>query len=178
MPPRPATVTAFGVLNLVFAGLGCCGLAFAVPMSFGSAAAAADNPLLQLLQASHVFVLWTRVSLVVGAISLGALVAAGIGLLQLKPWGRLLSIGYAVFALVWAALGLVMNVFFVVRPALAQAAQQQGPEAMLMVGGAIGSTIGGCFSLIYPAILLIFMFRPGVVAAFAPDADPGPEAAA
>ena len=39
--------------------------------------------------------------------------------------------------------------------------------------GAIGATAGGsCFGMIYPVLLLIFMFRPKVVAAFGPPDQP------
>ena len=40
--------------------------------------------------------------------------------------------------------------------------------SMLAIGGAIGSSIGGCFALIYPVLLLIFMTRPKLAAAFQP----------
>jgi hypothetical protein len=100
------------------------------------------------------------------------LLAAGIGLLHLKPWARILSMAYAIYAILFGILGMVVNFIFMIQPMLEQARQQQGPEAAGAIGGAVGGTIGGCFGLIYPVLLLIFMTRPKVVAAFRPPAPP------
>jgi len=97
------------------------------------------------------------------------LLAAGIGLMMLKPWARLVSIGYAIYAIVFGIVGMVINFFFLVRPMIEHAQQQSGPEAAVAIGGAVGGTIGGCFGLIYPIVLLIFMFRANVVGAFKPQ---------
>jgi hypothetical protein len=102
------------------------------------------------------------------------LLIAGIGLLLMKSWARTLSIIYAIYALVAGVLGLVVNFMFLVRPMLERAGQQHGPEAAGALGGAIGGTFGGCLGLVYPILLLIFMTRPKLVAAFQPTSVPPP----
>jgi hypothetical protein len=52
---------------------------------------------------------------------------------------------------------------FLVGPLLEQASHSQGPAAMGAAGGAIGGLAGSCFGLIYPIVLLVFMFRKNVV---------------
>jgi hypothetical protein len=98
--------------------------------------------------------------------------AAGIGLLMLKPWARTLSIVYAIYSILQAIVGTIINYFLLVRPLIEQAQNSSGPEAAAAMGGAIGGTIGGCVGLIYPALLLFFMMRPNVVAAFRPPVYP------
>jgi len=61
--------------------------------------------------------------------------------------GRKTSLGYAIYALVMGVAGLVMNFFFLLRPLLQAAAQQQGPEAAGAIGGAFGGSVGGCFGM-------------------------------
>ena len=98
---------------------------------------------------------------------------AGVGLLRLKSWGRKLSIGYAIYAIVFTIISSAANFMFLFRPMMEEAQQRQGVEAGAAIGGAIGASVGSCFGLIYPIILLIFMMRPKVVAAFQqPDSPP------
>jgi hypothetical protein len=56
-------------------------------------------------------------------------------------------------------------------PLLQQASEMSGPEQAGVMGGAIGGVMGGCFGLIYPILLLFFMMRPNVVAAFQPQVE-------
>jgi hypothetical protein len=109
-----------------------------------------------------------KLSIALGAVVCVVLLAAGIGLLRLRPWARMASIIYAIYAILMGLVGMVVNYYFLVQPMLAQAQQKQGAEAAGAIGGAIGGCIGGCFGLIYPILLLIFMTRANVVAAFRP----------
>ncbi|HTR42885.1 MAG TPA: hypothetical protein VMH87_14825 [Pseudomonadales bacterium] len=162
---RPTSVTVFGILNIVFAGLGLCGTAFSV-MLFMPSAATANNPVVQIIQSSPAYAAWMKVSLGLGLVVIVALLAAGIGLLNLKPWARTLSIIYAIYTIIMTLVGVVINYFFLIQPMLQKAQGQQGPEAAGAIGGAIGGFGGGCIAVIYPILLLIFMTRPHVVAAF------------
>ena len=127
-----------------------------------------NNPVIKIMQENPAYAAWLKVCIPLGLLSCAALLAAGIGLMFLKPWARKLSIGYAIYAIAFGILGMVMNFLFLVRPMLEHAREQQGPEAAGAIGGAIGGSVGGCFGLVYPILLLIFMFRPKVVAAFYP----------
>jgi D-alanyl-lipoteichoic acid acyltransferase DltB (MBOAT superfamily) len=164
---RPTSVTVFGILNIVFAAFGLFGLLASVFLFFPQAAAS-KNPVVQLIHDHAAYAAWLKFSLALGLVAVVAKLAAGIGLLQLKPWGRRLSIIYAIYAMVMVVVGGVVNYFLLVRPLLEQAAQKQGTEHAAAVGGAIGGSFGSCFGLIYPILLLVFMLRPEVAAAFEP----------
>lgn len=113
-----------------------------------------------------------NLSIVLGLAARVILLAAGIGLLKLKPWARTVSIAYAIYAIVMILVGAVVNFIFLVQPMLEQAHQKQGPEAAAAIGGVVGGTFGSCFGIIYPILLLIFMMRANVVAAFRPPMSP------
>ena len=167
---RPPAVTTFGVLNIAFAIFGVLGIFATVALL--SADAMSNNPVVTIIRDNPSYAAWMKVTIPLGLLSCAALLAAGIGLLLLKEWARKLSIGYAIYAILFGLLGVVLNFVFLTRPMLEQASQRQGPEAAGAVGGAIGSSIGGCFGLIYPILLFIFMTRPKVVAAFRPATAP------
>jgi hypothetical protein len=162
---RPTSVTVFGVLNIMFAALGIGG-ALASMLLMMVPANGSNNPVIQVLHNSPAYLAWMEVSIVLGLVASVSLLAAGIGLLNLWPWARILSIAYAIYAIGMIPVGMVGNLFFLVQPMLEQAHQRHGPEAAAAIGGLIGGTFGGCFGLIYPVLLLIFMLRANVVAAF------------
>ena len=132
-----------------------------------------NNPVLEIMRTSPGYAAWMKITIPLGFLAAGVSIAAGIGLLKLKSWGRTLSIGYGIYAIVAGLLGVMLSFIFVMQPLMQQASQKSGPESAALIGGAIGGTIGGCFGMIYPVLLLIFMFRPKVVAAFRPPAEPG-----
>ena len=166
---RPTSVTVFGILNIVFAALAILGLIGSIALFF---VPAANNPVIKIIHENPFYAAWLKISILLGLLSCSALLAAGIGLLRLKSWARTLSIVYAIYAIVFGILGTVVNFIFLVEPMLKEAQHQQGPEAASALGGAIGGSFGGCLGMIYPVLLLFFMTRPAVVAAFQPTAPP------
>ena len=166
---RPTSVTVFGILNIVFAVLGIISL-LAMAALFAAVGTNSNNPVIQLIQNNPAYAAWMKFSLVLGVPVAVVLLAAGIGLLKLKPWARIVSIAYGIYAIVMVLASLVVNYIFLLQPMLQQAHQLQGPQAAAAIGGAVGGTFGSCFGLIYPILLLIFMMRPNVVAAFRPPA--------
>jgi hypothetical protein len=164
---RPVVVTVLGIINIVFAAWGLIGLAFSSVLLF-SDVAAANNPVFKILHDQPAYLAFAKVSLVIGGLAAIVLLVAGIGLLLLRPWARPLTIGYAIFGMLNTVVGTVVNYLFLVRPLLDQAAHKNGPEAAGAIVGAIGGGFGGCLSLIYPILLLVFMARPEVKAAFRP----------
>lgn len=161
---RPQAVTVFGILNIIFAVLGVVGMIGTLAMF--SVSANSDNPIIKVMRESPGYATWMKFTIPIGIITCMLLAAAGIGLLRLKPWGRKLSIGYAIYAIVFTTISTAINFLFLFRPLIEEAQQRQGPEAAGAIGGAVGASFGGCFGLIYPIILLIFMMRPKIVAAF------------
>jgi len=164
---RPTSVTVFGILVIVFGVLGVLGILGSLVL-FLPQMANSSNPVIKLIHDNPAYATWMKFSIALGVVVSAAVLAAGIGLLRLRPWARTFSIGYAIYSLVMVPVSMMVNFFLLTRPLLAQAQQQHGPEATGAIAGAVGGLFGSCFGLIYPVLLLIFMLRANVKAAFNP----------
>ena len=169
---RPTSVTVFGILNLIFSVLGLCGVVFGilglVVLQNPDMAGDGPTPLpIKLMQDNPTYQVFSFVSVGLGVFSSFLLAVAGIGLLKLRPWGRTLSIIYGGYSILMAIAGIVINLA-VFAPELEKAQQQASPQATAeAMSGMVGAGIGGCFSLVYPLILLGFMlFNHNVRRAF------------
>ena len=167
---RPTLVTVFGILNMVFGVLGVLGMVGTLVMF--AFMESSDNPAIKAMKENANYAAWLKLNIPLGLLACAVLIVAGIGLLKLKNWARKLSIGYAVYAIVFGIVGIVVNYLFLIRPMLENAARQRGPEAFGSTVGAISGSVGGLFGLIYPVFLLVMMTRPNIVAAFRPVAPP------
>jgi hypothetical protein len=164
---RPTSITVLGILNIIFGAIGLMGIALSIVMMFIHPAMDMKNPVLDLMKQNPAYALYTNISMVIGAVFTIALCLSGIGLLMLRPWGRWLSIAYAVFGLVSLVVNTLINYFFLLTPLLNKlAALPPGQEKAAAMGGIVGLVGGLCIGPIYPIVLLIFMFRPNVMAAF------------
>ena len=162
---RPTSVTTFGILNIAFGALSLLGCISTALMVFGSGSTG-NNPALKVLLDNQNYVLWMKISVPLGLVSGVILIVAGIGLLKLKSWARITSIAYSIYAIIFGIVSSVITAMLLLRPLLEQPQINQSPEAAGAIGGAIGGSLGGCFGSIYPILLIIFMTRPKVVAAF------------
>lgn len=163
---RPTPILVFGILNIIFAAFGAISVLMALILF--NALPDSTNPVVQLIHTNAAYRNWMKFSVGLGTVVIPVLLAAGIGLLKLKPWARVLSILYGICAIVMVFAGGFINYFFLVQPLMAKAQTAQGPEAAGAMAGAIGGTFGSCLGLVYPILLLIFMFRPNIIAAFQP----------
>jgi len=173
-PTRPTAGTAFGILNIVFASLGLLcspivllmgnyGVAFQPPQQQG-----VNNPALIIMNDPGY-----RVGMLVinglNIIAQACQLAAGIGLLRMKSWGRTLSLGYAAYALLALVGGTIFNYFYTYKPLIEALRQVQDPAVRSgLIGGMIGGGIGLCLGPIYPILLLYFLTRPRIAGAFRP----------
>lgn len=130
---RPPVILVFAMLNMVFAAIGIIGIVASFAMlstDFGR-----SNPVAAMMSNNRAFATWMKVSLSLGLAASGVLLAAAVGLWRMQRWGRALSIGYAIYGIVAGLVGSVMNILFLVRPMIEQAAKLQGPEAAGAIGG-------------------------------------------
>jgi hypothetical protein len=114
-----------------------------------------------------IYVVWGRIFTPLDAAADLALVAAGIGLLLLKNWSRLVSIGYSLYTTV--SLFLNAAVWFVALDrVLGNASQTFAREtiAIVIAATALATVLG----LIYPVLLAYFLTRPKAILAFQPEA--------
>lgn len=167
MQQRPTSVTVFGILNIIFGAMALLCTPVSLMMTFMMPAQ--GNPMLQAMRDNQLFRVWSIVGGGLGIIGGGVLLAAGIGLLKLKPWARVTSVGYGIYAIVGGVIGQVITMM-VLLPAFRKMTESGGPEAAGAIGGMVGGVFGGCFGLIFPILLIIFMTRPKVKAAFLPQA--------
>jgi hypothetical protein len=169
---RPTSVTVFGILNIVFSVWGLFGVLFsALVMALGSAPGTFGGPAVAAMQSHPVLRVWTIASLPLGLMAAIVLFAAGIGLLLLKPWARVASIGYGIYAIIMAIAGIVLNVTITVPLMMQTSVAGPGGE-IAAVAGMVGAVFGGLISLIYPTLLIIFMTRQNVVDAFRAGTEP------
>ncbi len=161
--PRPKAPLVFGILSIVFAIFG--GFALVVSMvALDSAALAESNPIVALQRGDGPYALFSKVATVVGVAGAAILLASGIGLLMMKVWARKLSVGYAVFTVVFGVIGLVFNLIYIVLPALST--RPESTEAAVAMGGAIGGFAGALIGLVFPVCIIFFLRRKPVVEAF------------
>ena len=145
MRQRPISVTIFGILNIGLAMLGLIGVLIS---AFSPGAnMMGSSGMGQMLKDPH-YVAWTKIATPLDAIAAVALLAAGIGLLLMQNWGRIVSLIHAVFTILFS-----MASFLVVLTAR--------PPVILLIASLMVSIL----SLVYPILLLIFMTRPKVVSA-------------
>jgi hypothetical protein len=171
---RPTFLTVFAILNFVFAVFGVIGLI--ASFALFSVPANSNNSVIKLIPLGPVYTIWLKACIPLGLLNCAALLADGIGLLCLKPWARSLAIIYAIYAIVFTLFGMALNLIVMVQPILEQARQQREFETVGAIGGPISGTIGGFFWLIYPMVLLVFMLRPKVLAAFQRTTSPQTQA--
>ncbi len=167
---RPTMLTVLGIMNILLGVLGSFGLMMAAAMlamprvfQIGG-----PNPVLDAMQASGPYRTFTIVATVLGLLSIIVLIVSGIGLLQMRRYGRTLALGYSVYALLAGVVGLIVNVAFVFAPMMQNLQGLPAPQRVGAIAGMAGGVIGGAVGLVYPAILLYCMYRPSVVKALRP----------
>jgi hypothetical protein len=197
-PKRPTALTVMGILNIVFGSLGlvcslCAGIGYLFMLS--------NSPLLNL-KAGGVNVnpftdQWEFMKrevpgypafmiggLVEGLIGGTLLLIAGIGLLKVQSWGRVLSLLYALLTIVAQIFSLIFTLAYV-NPAM-QRWQQDFVRrfgGQLPPGGGLGEdsmfnnaiAVGGAVvGVAYAVVLIIMMMLPHVREAFAGTPPPMP----
>lgn len=157
---RPTAATAFGILHLLFGVTSICyyGLNGALQLI----SRISD---LEQIEDSSQYPVLNPIGMLLGIAASAVLIAAGVGLLRLRPYGRYLSIGYGIYAIVVNVFDILYSFESVLASFSVFANSSSGwpAEAVLVL---IGVVVGAGMRLAYAGLLLYFMFRPNIVAAF------------
>jgi hypothetical protein len=183
---RPAVLTVMGILNIVFGSLGllcnlCAGLSLL--LSLGGAMQAGqgqgggnpfgeDPEMVAFLRAEVPGYAAVRViQVVVGLATCVVLILAGIGLLKMQRWGRMLSIAYSIVGIL-VTLGSLVYTLALVNPAMGRflagrvAVNNLNSTQLLAIINVVTVAVA-ILSMAYDVILLIMVLLPSVSAAFA-----------
>jgi len=115
------------------------------------------NPIMKQMRDLLAGGAWSKITAPFDGMAALALIAAGIGLLRLQNWARLVSIGCGIYGIASDVVGAAFMLKHVLR--------EQGLFLIVMLVAILAILAIG---LAYPVLLLIFMTRPKVVAAFSP----------
>lgn len=152
VPPaqaRPASVTVFGILNIIFGAMGLLATPLGILVIFATP---------RTMNLSAGVKVWLLFGSLVGLACAVVLIVTGIGLLKLKPWARIWTFGYGLFAIGWGILGMIVNIISMSTGGYGYSSQQ--------LPGVIGGFCGGIVGLIYPILLVVFMRKENVIQAF------------
>ena len=154
MRSPPVTGMIFGILNIGYGAFNLLGLLF-LQVILNSVAQNPNSPFKSFFtdpDQMH----WMRISGLITAVAGIFLMAAGVGLLLRQNWGRILSLAWAIFDVLFvlASIPLSWNYSH-------QASHQYGHVFAMAI------TLMSLFiNLVPPALLFIFLNRPKLVAAY------------
>lgn len=163
---RPTSVTVFAVLNLILGGFGVLNSAGALAIRFGvlKLPGMENNPAYKLMQDNAQFAIYNDVMIGLGIVAVIAILAASIAMLQLKPWGRLVTIGWGCYGMLVTAVGAALNHVLVMKPMVEQAGSEA--ERLGATIGAYGAIVVAVLFLGYYALMIGLLSRPKVRTAF------------
>jgi len=195
---RPTSVTVIAIFHLVigFIGLGCNTCTLLQLASGGNAMAGMFSPpgqqqqqqemqeqMQQMLQNQAPFFNWYSgiFGVAIPWFLTFALLAAGVGLLQMKPWALKLSIGYGITSILHKLVNGVYTIIYLVpiysqffktvalqQPAPTPAAQAAQIQVMSMMETVIkvSAIMTPFVMMVYPAVMLFILGRQEVRDAF------------
>jgi hypothetical protein len=192
IPKRPPVILVTAIINLIFGGYWllcalCSGVSTALSSSITSMFAGAGNAaqvnLTMGLDKVPGYFADQYVNAGVGLVMSTLLIFSGVGLLQMRRWGRTVGLTAAVLTIVSKLAILLFEVLYlnaamsaVVREAIREelektkSAATQNPFFELMGSTAYYNSIsalGALFFTIWPVVLLILLSRRSLIAALA-----------
>jgi glucan phosphoethanolaminetransferase (alkaline phosphatase superfamily) len=140
---RPASVTVFGILNIIFSSLGIICSPINIVMTFSSPYSQEMTELVRI---------WLIFIMAIGLFMDLFLLALGIGLLRLKKWARVWSIIYGWFDIFLVIVVIIINVILLTSGYYGYTSEQTTGALAFSCGALIGG-------LAYPILLIVFMMR-------------------
>lgn len=164
---RPVGVTIFAILHLLF---GASGLVIAIStLVFSAIGGAVDFgpvPLGETVDQPA----YRLVTGVIGTLDFflcTALLAAGLGLLKMRGWARQVSLVYAVYTIIAAAVSSVVQYSIIYLPLIERVAGDAIRKEEASALGIVLAVSVACIGMIYPLAILFYFFRPGIRRKFA-----------
>jgi type II secretory pathway pseudopilin PulG len=156
---RPAVITILGVLDIIG---GVFALAAGAFFAFGG--------LVDPKQGGAIMAVIGAVYALIGVVQL----AAGVGLLGLKPWGRPLQIGLAVIGLLGIPCGTIISILiliYMLKPEVkllfsGASPRDLAPEELAMVQR-LGEGSGATVAIVAVLVVVVAVFSVGIIAAIA-----------
>ncbi len=164
---RPTSVTVFGILNIVLGVLALLVTFFRTYLMLRGAHSA------EMTSLHPYYVLWTKVALALRYPASLAMIASGFGLLYLQPWGRNISIGYAIYGIA-AGVIAIFTYWTFMMPSMHELAASRRADPFTTTTISYGGFFGSLLSPIYPTLLLVFALTRRFAAAFRRPAVPPP----
>ena len=159
---RPTSVTVLAIIGIIFGAFGVLCTPLALMPYFVSGV---SHPAIDGIKNDPKLFSWLILSTVIGWVFAVLLLASSIGALSLKKWARQGLVVYGVAAIIMGIIGFIINMMWLFpKMAELQAGTPQARGAMM--GGMAGGVIGLVIGLALPILLLYFMTRPHVIAAF------------
>lgn len=170
---KPVSPIVIGIVNLVLGCLGICGVLMQLVMWLGlipmPEEAQMQDPTAQLMVDNQAFAWFTYVNTGLSTVVMVVSIVAAVGLLLYHAWARVVTIGYGFYSIVITVLTVVVHGTLIYGPLLTQ--YSDGPQRMgLLIGMGIGLGFAG-ISLVYMCVMIWFLTRPRVIAAFAENMD-------
>src|SRR5579871_6483858 len=94
---------------------------------------------------------WMLVSVIIGLVGAGIMIASGIGLWKLQPWGRQLAVYYAIFGCLFP----LLNTFMILTH-LPSGGPNPEVQRFATLAGAI---VGVAVALTYNILLIVFLTK-------------------
>ena len=172
--PRPTSVTVLAIIGIVWAALLLlCNSIALIPMFVELGV---PDPVVAGIKADPVAYGWSVASVVARVVLAIALLTGSIGALMLKPVGRAAMLFYA-WAIIAISLADVVMSVLVLFPIMRNALGGNPQLASVVMGQQIGAIVGILVAMAYPILVLVFMSKPHVKAAFAGTAAGAPAGA-
>jgi len=151
MRARPISLIVFGILNIGYGAFNVLSLLLSQIVLSAAKTGSAAKSLSSDPGQTHLMFITGGIDAAAGVF----LAVAGVGLLLCKNWGRMGSLGWAIFDILFVLLTIPQGWH------AAQAFAPQFGSAFAMVVTILGLLV----SLAYPLVLVVFMRRPKLVEA-------------
>ena len=159
---RPTSVLVLSIIGIIVSAYGILCAPLGVAFLFVNMGM--PNPAIDQIKNNAFLFNYTVVGTALGFIMSVLLLVCSIGAITLKPWARKGLLVWAGITIVTVLIGFVVTVGYILPNMAPPANTPQSRGAA--IGGMIGGIAGGLIQLILPVLILIFMTRPRVVAAF------------